>query len=867
MRNIFPPIVSFLIFIATTPLSAQWTQTNGPYGGTIRALAVNGPNLFAATEQGRGVYRSTDDGVSWTQSGLSPLSVSSLAVNGPSLFAGGGSFSGSFVYRSTDNGSTWDLAGTGLPGSSGVRCFAVSDTNLFAGTHGGGIYRSTDNGTTWNASNAGVTNNDVNALVVSGENLIAGTNGGIFLSTNNGDLWTSVNPELTTSPVNAFAVRDSFAFAGVGSGLLRSSDYGASWLAGGVGLPPETINALAVSGDAVLLGSSKGWGVFRSTDDGATWFPSNAGMTNEFYVLSFAGDDSNLFAGLDYAGVCRSTDDGLTWSGAGAGLPVSGVVSLASNGGNVYAGTVGNGVVITTDNGSEWTAINSGYLTNTDEFPIGYILLATDSLLLVSMKGVGLARSTNNGAGWTSGNSGLSGGPDCIAADSSGNLFAGTNQGAFLSTDNGMSWTAVNAGLPVTHIVISLAVLGTNVFAGVENFGVYRSIDAGANWTPANSGIATSRISTIAITGTTLIAGTPADGAYSSADSGANWTPANAGLTDGHINALTPGGANVFIGTRHGVSLSTNKGATWVSVNAGLTDTMIYALTILGSNLYAGTVNGVWRGSLSQLAGVSLQVRSNWNMVSVPVDVPDTSISTLFPSAISSAYAYAGTYTTNTELTSGVGYWMKFPADESVPLFGMPIPLDSITVSAGWNLIGSISTPVSAAQVTSDPGGMVTSQFFGYEGAYVSSDTIQPGRAYWVKADQSGTLVLAPPTGIAGTTRPIRIVPTEEAPPAMPDGDRRDSESPVPDHFVLDQNYPNPFNPTTNIHFSIPKTHFTTLRVFDVLGRVVATLVDELKPAGTYEITFDAGGLSSGVYYYSLRAGAFSETKKLVLFK
>jgi pimeloyl-ACP methyl ester carboxylesterase len=87
------------------------------------------------------------------------------------------------------------------------------------------------------------------------------------------------------------------------------------------------------------------------------------------------------------------------------------------------------------------------------------------------------------------------------------------------------------------------------------------------------------------------------------------------------------------------------------------------------------------------------------------------------------------------------------------------------------------------------------------------------------------------------------------------------------DKFELEQNYPNPFNPSTTIQFQIPKSSFVNLKVYDILGKEVATLADEYKPAGSYEVNFDASQLSSGIYFYKLQTASFVETKKMVLLK
>ena len=89
----------------------------------------------------------------------------------------------------------------------------------------------------------------------------------------------------------------------------------------------------------------------------------------------------------------------------------------------------------------------------------------------------------------------------------------------------------------------------------------------------------------------------------------------------------------------------------------------------------------------------------------------------------------------------------------------------------------------------------------------------------------------------------------------------------IPIEFSLSQNYPNPFNPSTKISWQSPVANWQTLKIYDVLGTEIATLIDEFKPAGRYDIDFNANGLASGVYLYRLTAGSFTETKKFILVK
>lgn len=89
----------------------------------------------------------------------------------------------------------------------------------------------------------------------------------------------------------------------------------------------------------------------------------------------------------------------------------------------------------------------------------------------------------------------------------------------------------------------------------------------------------------------------------------------------------------------------------------------------------------------------------------------------------------------------------------------------------------------------------------------------------------------------------------------------------IPSYFYLSQNYPNPFNPTTTIRFSIPRYSFVSLKVFDLLGREVVSLINEEMSPGIYSKKFDGSNLTSGIYYYRIQANNFTETKKFIMMK
>ena len=93
------------------------------------------------------------------------------------------------------------------------------------------------------------------------------------------------------------------------------------------------------------------------------------------------------------------------------------------------------------------------------------------------------------------------------------------------------------------------------------------------------------------------------------------------------------------------------------------------------------------------------------------------------------------------------------------------------------------------------------------------------------------------------------------------------AEITLPQTFLLNQNYPNPFNPSTTISFSLPRQEFATLKIFDLMGREITTLISKNLAAGNYSLKWDAVNQPSGVYFYRLQAGQYSETRKLLLLK
>ena len=152
------------------------------------------------------------------------------------------------------------------------------------------------------------------------------------------------------------------------------------------------------------------------------------------------------------------------------------------------------------------------------------------------------------------------------------------------------------------------------------------------------------------------------------------------------------------------------------------------------------------------------------------------------------------------------------------------------------------------------------------------------GATYWINNLYSDTSYQVQGSDLANFSATLpaygsaiyTIATSEEAvvlPPIPPIVSVGNETASVPNSYVLFQNYPNPFNPSTTIRYSIINPDVVKIKIYDVLGREVRTLVNEFKQAGTYELQFSANGLASGIYLYRIESGKFIETKKMILLK
>ncbi len=177
---------------------------------------------------------------------------------------------------------------------------------------------------------------------------------------------------------------------------------------------------------------------------------------------------------------------------------------------------------------------------------------------------------------------------------------------------------------------------------------------------------------------------------------------------------------------------------------SGLVNSTTYHWRVRSRNT-VGTSNWTeaWQFTTAPITN-TYSVEAGWNLVSIALNVSDPRKSVLFPTAVSSAFAYipGSGYQQKDSLQNGMAYWLKFPSAQGVSISGSSIPGDTISVVSGWNLIGSVSNDVDTSQITTIPAGIVTSKYSGYLHGYFITDSIRAGKGYWIKTNSPGVLML-----------------------------------------------------------------------------------------------------------------------------
>ena len=646
---------------------------------------------------------------------------------------------------------------------------------------------------------------------------------GVYKSTDGGSSWNHAGFELADI-ISLATLRGGAVFAGTNAEGWKSTDGGASWASTSA---PSGIRLMIVAKSGRIIANALD--AIWTSDDNATTWVRRAELPGWVYAVAlYATARGTVLASFTDAwtqpvlhptGLYRSTDEGVTWSNTGMSFTAS---SFAEDGvGNVLAFSgIFPSVFASSDDGQHWSPLSSSDIRDTywsTTTPTGDVIAGTIRS--------GIWKSTDHGISWTFLNS-------CnvtalLITDEGFILQGDSRNGVFRSTDGGATWNRRSAGINGGKIQAVLGVDARQVLCSLSST-FYKSTDEGQTWEAvvvdrANPGI---NILHRSLEGEIYAFGARL---FKSTDAGISWLP-SVPLPAGPFSVCGLGAGRpgtLLIGTVNGVYRTTDDGNSWVALNNGITDLYVFSVTcsrqgtlLAGGQdgqIYRSTNNGdLWTESTILAPGIG-KIRC---------------LSTLPTGEILAGSDHIGIFkSTDDGKTWSLSLDLVWAGIYSISQdrFGIPY-------AAGYadRVYRSLDQGQSWETVSS----AITS----YPGVQIASLDISP----------SGRLYVG--TVYAGLYRSVGLLSAAGG------------LGPAPMQFELSQNYPNPFNPSTTIRFVLPKTAHVSLNISNVLGQVVATLVNEERGPGFYDVKWNAA-VPSGVYFYRLQAGDFTEAKKMILLR
>jgi photosystem II stability/assembly factor-like uncharacterized protein len=680
---------------------------------------------------------------------------------------------------------------------------------------------------TWKPAN-GPYGGPVRALVTNVNGLIfAGTETrGVFVSEDHGAVWKKTG--LDSMMISDLAVDSLGSILAVGPDqLYRTADGGSIWtglLPPGMAVAPTCIE---VDGNQrLLLGTTKGF--YWSTNNGVqwtTWKLPAARVASATVTPSGAwlvGMSSHMY---------RSTDEGASWAATESTFTPTAFSTSASD--TLLAGSDLKGFFVSGDDGATWSlrvAAEGKTITRITGWKPDTLFAAVQPLD-PSIAG-GVMRSTDGGATWSQWGLVHTSVYDLIV-DGQSDLFAGAYHGAFSSPGAGSEWQPRNNKLANVTVSVLTAPSATEVLAGT-NVGMFYSPDEGMSWINAFPELTTGAVQAVASQGTqrfffSSMLFSPLGGIYRSEDHGQTWD---------HVSGTTITGLYISIGgllvTREQILLagtsqgriyrSTNWGDAWTRVDSASSTGGVKAMVSdsAGRLFLASASKGVY---ISTDAGLTWADRSagmaRKNLLSLV--------------AKDSSLIFAGSTSGVLMRSHDAGlHWTSLT-------HGAPGNVHALAITSQGHLLASIGTILLRS---TDDGDTWTADTSGLPAATYLAVTAASDSAAYVGADKQ------PVFRLSRTVTGIPPVSTR-----------------VPERVHLEQNFPNPFNPSTTIKFFLPARAMVRLTVWNMLGQRVAVVRDEQMDAGQHECVFHAPGLASGVYFYRLEAGRFSETRRLLLLR
>ncbi len=747
-----------------------------------------------------------------------------------------------------DGGATWSLVAIGGDGIYRSTYFHNDNLGWAVGSFNPRLHKTMDGGLTWtHQPNAPDTTKYDVYFVNENVGWSIGFNGLIIKTTDGGNNWFSqTNWSVTTRTLyGVYAVDENNVWVvGNNETILKSTNGGDTWTALPAIFSPETsyrgVYFLDVNTGFVIGNRSR---IAKTTDGGNTWTPVNTPTgTVQLWTVDFNSQGVGLAVGAS-SQVWRSTDFGNTWNLI-TGFPSTSIIFYSGRFGsdNIAYISGGSGYFFkSTDAGLTWET--AGYRFTSQR--IRDVSFADNNNGYVVGTNL-VAKTTDGGKTWAEQVSPYTGDISEVVALTPDIAVAGCGDGNILRTANGgNTWQQVITGISGTNsTILAIDFADENYgLAAAYNGTVVRTTDGGATWAIISTIVGTSPWDMHMVTSKNAWVSGTGERIVKTSDGGFTWVEQFAG------GGLGTYGIS-FVDTIRGVAGGTG-GNTYYTEDGGNTWTpaltkpghTVWGIHITSSPVY-GTV--AMTASASGYVYISIDGGRNWSQE------PRFTISTMDDVWMTDA--------ANAWFVGNSGLILKYYEPGNIP-----VELNSFTASVTGkevNLTWITSTELNNSgfeierkYFLEETGGWNDFSKIGFIGgkgtttemqrySYVDSELPNGNYQYRIKQ-----------IDFDGTYQYHNLVETIEID--------------VLYSFALHQNYPNPFNPSTVINFELQTPGFVNLKVYDILGREVTTLINEVRNAGKHSVIFSTGQLqlTSGIYFYQINAGDYSEVRKMMLIR
>ncbi len=684
-----------------------------------------------------------------------------------------------------------------------------------------------------------------------------------------------------TGPPGFNALRigdDQTLFATNGRGLVYESvDGGESWPAI-LAYPSSTpIDELVVNGSHVVVHLTDG--SVRNSYQILVWNNSPHSWTRIFAAAppprgfqdfrSLMLDDSGvLYLVSVFDGRLHRYSSQTGWSTIGSqqaflsptAFTLPALVSVIDHEDRIFIGSSFGGFFISEDTGKSWRSTLARYaISAIDATHLDRLIVGGSPSQDLRTNG-GVFASSDSGRTWV----GLGLEEKSItslSSDDNGNVLALADGDVYKYDSATKTWDVTNH---LQDAFTTLVKTGTQFFASSEATSLTRSLDGGNTWA---GGLLRGRdiFALTVTTDGTLLAGTLGGGVYRSQLGSALWTALPSGTMSDYVYDFTQTSDAILAGTDNGVYRSTDNGRSWSRTNDSTLAGPAYALDAASDGtLFAGTLFGVLR---STDGGHAWQKSGNLSSKVLFMDVSqaDEILAATDDTGVFLSSDHGQTWTSLGVARSDI-QTVKFGPSGSFLIGVYGGVYLSTDRGASWNY-RSVNT--TAYTYVLALGANQTVYAGTYQGVFASTD----GGTGWAAAGDSGmtssvvlSLDVAPDGSLLAGSYRGGVYKSKQS-VLSPAIDNVSPNGEIPLSIALAQNYPNPFNPTTRFEFQIADREPVKLSAFDLLGREVATIVNENLPPGKYSVTWNAGGVASGIYLYKLQTRTSTIVRKMILMK